>query len=175
MKVLEKLAFRELLLLVLYSFGSPYLYSGTLTLSSAVASLGSSSSQVPGGLVTKSCLTLVIPWPVALQVPLSRRAPRQEYWIGLSLPSPGDLPDPGIEPRSPALQTDSLLTEVQGNPSSQVFTTINFSLSSTSTVSHTFWYPSWYQYLIMKGEINCNTIRVGNFSTPLLPMDRSSR
>jgi len=39
---------------------------------------------------------------------------RQGYWSGLPFPSPGDLPDPGIEPRSPALQTDSSLTELQG-------------------------------------------------------------
>ena len=41
---------------------------------------------------------------------------RQEYWSGLLFPPPGDLPDPGIEPRSPELQADSLLTELQGNP-----------------------------------------------------------
>ena len=40
----------------------------------------------------------------------------QGYWSGLTLPSPGDLPDPGIEPKSPLLQADSLLTEVQGKP-----------------------------------------------------------
>ena len=41
---------------------------------------------------------------------------RQEYWNGLPFPSPGDLPDPGIEPWFPALQADSLPTELQGNP-----------------------------------------------------------
>ena len=41
---------------------------------------------------------------------------RQEYWSALPFPSPGDLPDPGIEPWSPALQADSLLTELQGKP-----------------------------------------------------------
>ena len=40
---------------------------------------------------------------------------RQEYWSGLSFPPPGDLPDPGMEPRSPALQGDSLPSEPQGN------------------------------------------------------------
>ena len=65
-----------------------------------------------GGLVTKSCLTLVTPWTVVFQAPLSMGFSRQEYWSGLPFPSPGDLPDPGIEPRSPALQTDSLLTEL---------------------------------------------------------------
>ena len=51
-------------------------------------------------------------WTVAHQAPLSMGFSRQEYWSGLPFPSPGDLPDPGIEPRSPALQTDSLLTEL---------------------------------------------------------------
>ena len=41
---------------------------------------------------------------------------RQEYWSGLPFPSPGDLPNPGIEPRSPALEVDSLPTELQGKP-----------------------------------------------------------
>ena len=48
------------------------------------------------------------PWTVAHQAPLSMEFPRQEYWSGLSCPSPGDLLDPGIEPKSPALQVDSL-------------------------------------------------------------------
>ena len=42
--------------------------------------------------------------------------PRQEYWSGLPFSSPEDLPDPGIEPRSPASQTDSLLTELRRKP-----------------------------------------------------------
>ena len=48
------------------------------------------------------------------QAPLSMEFSRQEYWSGLLFPSPGDLPNPGIEPRFPALQTDSLPTELQG-------------------------------------------------------------
>ena len=48
------------------------------------------------------------PWTVAHQAPLSMRFPRQEYWSGLTFPSPGDLPDPGIETVSPELQADSL-------------------------------------------------------------------
>ena len=52
-----------------------------------------------------SCVRLfVTPWTVACQAPLSMGFSRQEYWSGLPLPSPGELPDPGIEPRSPALQ-----------------------------------------------------------------------
>jgi len=41
---------------------------------------------------------------------------RQEYWSGLPFPSPGDLPDPGIEPKSPALQADALTSEPPGKP-----------------------------------------------------------
>ena len=48
------------------------------------------------------------PWTVACQVPLSMELSRQEYWNGLPFYSPGDLPDPGIKPRSPALQADFL-------------------------------------------------------------------
>ena len=55
-----------------------------------------------------SSLTLVTPLTVARQAPQSMKFSRQEYWNGLPFPSPGDLPDPGIEPRSPALQADSL-------------------------------------------------------------------
>ena len=53
----------------------------------------------------------VTPWTVAQQAPLSMGFSRQEYWSGLPFPSPGDLPDPGIEPRSPALQADALTSE----------------------------------------------------------------
>ena len=72
-------------------------------------SLGSS-----GGLVSKSCPTLATPWIVARQAPLSMAFSRHEYWSGLPFPSPGDLPTPGIEPRSPALQADSSPTELRG-------------------------------------------------------------
>ena len=64
-----------------------------------------------GDLVAKSCPTILTSWIVACQAPLSMEFSRQEYWSGLPFP-PGDLPDPGIEPRSPALQVDSLPTEL---------------------------------------------------------------
>ena len=54
-----------------------------------------------GGLVAKWCLTLAIQWTIACQDSLSTGFSRQEYWSGLSFPSPVDLPDPGIKPRSP--------------------------------------------------------------------------
>ena len=55
--------------------------------------------------------SFVTPWTVVLQAPLSVGFPRQDYWSGLSFPSPGDPPDPGIEPTSPAL-AGRLMTRV---------------------------------------------------------------
>ena len=64
-----------------------------------------------------SCVWLfVTPWTVAHQAPPSMEFSRQEYWSGLPFPSPGDLPDPGIDPKSPALQVDSLTAEPQEKP-----------------------------------------------------------
>jgi len=56
------------------------------------------------------------PWAVARHAPLSMGFFRQEYWSGLPLPSPGDLPHPGIKLTSSALQADSLLLRQQGGP-----------------------------------------------------------
>ena len=69
-----------------------------------------------GGLIVKPCPTLSTSWVVAHWAPLFVGFPRQEYWSGLQFPAPGDLPDPGIEPGSPALQVDSLLIEPPGKP-----------------------------------------------------------
>ena len=77
---------------------------------------GSPKANGGGGLVTKSCPTLATPWTIACHTPLSMEFSRQEYWSELPFPSPGDLLNPGIERRSPALQADSLLTELQGKP-----------------------------------------------------------
>ena len=64
------------------------------------------------GIVTKLCSTLANPGTVGCYVPSSMGFSRQEYWSGLPFPSPGDLPNSGLKPRSPALQADSLLTEL---------------------------------------------------------------
>ena len=58
----------------------------------------------------------VTPRTVACQASPSLGFSKQEYWSGLPFPSPGDLPDPGIEPRSPALQADALPSEPPGKP-----------------------------------------------------------
>ena len=61
-----------------------------------------------------SHVRLCDPVDLAHQAPPSMGFSRQEYWSGLPFPSPGDLPDPGIEPRSPALQADALTSEPPG-------------------------------------------------------------
>ena len=62
--------------------------------------------------MTKSCPTIATPWTVVCQDLLFMGFSRQEYWSRLPFPSPGDIPDPGIEPSSPSLQVDSLPTEL---------------------------------------------------------------
>jgi len=61
-------------------------------------------------------LLLETPWPVARQAPLSMRFSRQEYWSGKPFPPPGDLPNPGIQLGSSALQADSLPLVPPGKP-----------------------------------------------------------
>ena len=120
------------------------------------------SQQTPcgGGLVTRSCLTLVTPWTLTCQVPLPMGFSRQEYWSGLPFPAPGDLPNPGIEPGSPALQAYSLPTElweksvkplvVQLNWSDFVYKTSAWGQDSTpSPIFPSTGWPLWVQ---MPGE-----------------------
>ena len=70
------------------------------------------------------------PWIVAHQAPLSMGFSRQEYWGGLPSPSPGDLPNPGIKPGSPALQADYLPTELGGKPYSYIYINMKNELQS---------------------------------------------
>ena len=80
-------------------------------------------SQWPAGAPEKCAVLGLSPetgfeWvSVARQAPLSTGFSRQEYWSGLPFPSPGDLPDPGIEPGSPAFQEDALTSEPPGKHS----------------------------------------------------------
>ena len=71
-------------------------------------------------LVAQSCPTLTTPWIVALQAPLSMGFSRQKYWSRFPFPSPGYLPDSGIEPLSPALRADSLPLSHQGSPGTKL-------------------------------------------------------
>ena len=71
---------------------------------------------VVGGLVAQSCPTLATPWTVAHQAPLSMGFSTQGFWSGLPFSSPGDPPNPGIEPRFPALQAASSPSVPPGKP-----------------------------------------------------------
>ena len=75
-----------------------------------------SSQKAAAMLVTQLC-TSETPWTIARQAPLSVGFSRQEYWSGLLHPPPGDHPDPGIKPRSPTVQVDSLPSKPPGKPS----------------------------------------------------------
>ena len=97
-----------------------------------VAGKGSEGPAVGGGQVLRTevvfkdtCATnkslshvqlFSTPWTIARQAPLSMGFSRQEYWSGLPFPSPGDLPDSGIEPEFPAGQADPLPSEPPGEP-----------------------------------------------------------
>ena len=63
----------------------------------------------------------VTPWTVAQQAPLTMGFSRQEWWSGLPFPSPGDLPDPGIQSKFPALQAEFLLSELLGRSVQRAF------------------------------------------------------
>ena len=65
--------------------------------------------------------SFVMPWSVEHQAPQSMGFPRQDYWSGLSLPTPRGLPDPKIEPKSPALEGGCFTAEPPGKPISLYF------------------------------------------------------
>ena len=67
-----------------------------------------------------------MPWTIDFRVPLAMEFSSQECWSGLPFPSPGDLPDPGIEPGFPALQADSLPSEPPGKPINKLYLWVIF-------------------------------------------------
>ena len=85
------------------------LVSLTIKLKSCHTTLGGG-----GGFVTESCPTLATSWAVARQATLFTGFSRQGFWSGLPFPSPGDLPNPGIEPESPTFQAEALLSKPPG-------------------------------------------------------------
>ena len=85
-------------------------------------------------------------WTVAYQAPQSMEFSRQEYWSGLPFPSPGDLPNPGIKPGSPALQADAL-------PSEPVFNILDDSYSNNKNVCYfpifsLFFFSGFWQHML---------------------------
>ena len=75
------------------------------------------------------------PWTAANQAPQSMGFSRQEYWSGLPFLSPGDLPDPGIEPRSPILVADALTSEPPGKLSDLQTTTLDNRMSKMEALA----------------------------------------
>ena len=93
------------------------------------------------------------PWTVAHQAPLSMGFSRQEYWSGLPFPSPGDLPDPGMELGSPALQADSLPIELSGKPTNTGVGTLSL-LQGTFPTQEWNWgflHCRWILYQLSQG------------------------
>ena len=85
-----------------------------------------------------TCVQLfATPWTVAHQAPLSMQFSRQEYWSGLPFPSERNLPDPGIEPRPPALAGEFFNTEPQGSPKFWCFSTNQNSDTDMESLQHT--------------------------------------
>ena len=122
------------------------LLSGTMLPSSLILYFPCFSLRIrphpPQPLYVLSCLVMsnsVTPRTAACQALLSMGFSRQEWWSGLPCPPPGDLPNPGIEPRSPALQVDSLPIELPGKPliiarKMQIKARINYCPSSFQVV-----------------------------------------
>ena len=141
-----------------------------------------SLAKLGGGrsLAVKSCMTLVTSWTVICQAPLSIGFPRQEYGSRLPHPSPGDLPDPGMEPRSPAFQVDSLPTEPLGKFLNWVSKNFGINLEKEYTdVSKAFYAPQIWSLLDNSGHsaaspggsalkgISCMSLG-GNYGSPLI-------
>ena len=98
-------------------------------------SSGSICYRIKGGKSLSHVWPFATPWAVAYQAPLSMEFSRQEYWSELPFPSPGDLPDPGIEPGSPTLQADALPSEPPGKPCYRLGRNISSTVCCTLMVS----------------------------------------
>ena len=100
--------------------------------------------------------SFVTPWTVAHQAHLSNGFLRQEYWSGLLFPSPGDLPDPGIKPVSPALSDGFFTTELPGKPNSMFLSSLFVSLRCFMDSPGLAWLllNSWKGYFMSSGLMN---------------------
>ena len=90
-------------------------------------------------------------WTVAYQAPPSLGFSRQEYWSGLPFPSPGDLPNPGIEPGSPVLQADTLPSEPPGKSGLNVCLGISNFLEEISSLSHSVAFLYFFSLIAEEG------------------------
>ena len=91
-------------------------YVSSEYLSSWLDTINSKSLSVCEGKLLSRVRLFATPWTIANQASPSMGFSRKEYWSGLPFPFPGDLPDPGIKPRSPTLQADALTSEPPGKP-----------------------------------------------------------
>ena len=99
------------------------------------------------------------PWTVAYQASPSMGFSRQEYWSGLPFPSPGDLPDPGIEPRSPTLEADALTSEPPGKPNETetgLYRTVESELSGSLNTSLNYMYLVSQSCLTLCDPMDCS-------------------
>ena len=126
----------------------------------------------PKDTMENSCLLshvwlFITPWTVAHQASLPVKFSRKEYWCGLPFHSPGDLPSPGIQPRSPALQADSLLSELPGKPqyyqrSAKIINFLSRPLSRAPLVHPTSSVLIWFNFSShMSAFYNLVGIRAG--------------
>ena len=115
-------------------------------------------------------------WTVAYQASPSMEFSRQKYWSGWPFPSPGDLPDPGIKPRSPGLQADALPSEPPGKPPNNIYIyNIKYwwRWGDTGTPAHCWWeykmvQPLWKIWKFLKIK-NRTTIWSSNPTSGYLP------
>ena len=112
-----------------------------------------------GGLVTKLFLTLTAPQTRVHQAPLFMGFPRQEYWNGLPLPSPRDLPDPGIKHGSPELQADSLPIEPPGK---DIIYQVNLNKNKDDILFSNKYWMKFHIFLIFLTKRNQNGITNSN-------------
>ena len=114
-----------------------------------------------------------IPWTVACQVPLSMAFNREEYWSGLPFPSPEDLPNPGIKPRSPILQAKSLPSVPPGK--CHIYHMyINYTPHSIALIFPYTLYLSNYLLVLITSRLSCRSSGISlyperNYSHSFLP------
>ena len=135
--------------------------------------------------VAQSYPLFVTSWTEFLQIPLSIAVPRQEYWGGLPCPPPGDLPNPGIEPRSPALRAERSLSEPPGQPknirvgSLSLLQGINPGIKPSSLVSPAlasgFFTPSATCYGEFKRMMKRHPLLTSKGKKALLPSSRLAK
>ena len=128
------------------------LKSGNMLLLLIFSTIGNKCKYTPVAVVQplSHVWLFVTPWTVAHQAPLSMGFPRQEYWSRLPFLSPADLPHPGIEPASSALQVDSLPLSYQGNP--KYPPTPQFCFQKQTVSKSRKWKTPWIEFLEVKSQ-----------------------